>query len=157
VTGGRESFACNGTPGAPIDKSCVRDEDCVVVEHRYDPCAGSPGPGLAYVGINVRDEARFEAAEAACQWPPRACAGGWWIAEDGTIRGGDTLQTPRVSCCGGLCRATLMPHLLDAGHSVTDGGRHDGSAHSLPASDGAPATDGAGGAERDAQSNASSP
>jgi hypothetical protein len=86
-----------------FDKSCVDVGECVIALHQTN-CCGT----LAAIGINVAEQAAFEAAEAICesQYPGCGCAAGPTTAEDGNSSTDDTAIV--VDCVEGSC-TTLVP------------------------------------------------
>ncbi|MBM4389220.1 MAG: hypothetical protein FJ088_15900, partial [Deltaproteobacteria bacterium] len=62
-----------------FDKSCEKDEDCVLVYHQIN-CCGT----LVAWGLNAFEKTAFEYAESVCQsqYPPCGCAQAPTMAED---------------------------------------------------------------------------
>lgn len=92
---------CSTYPFPSFSKCCSGDDECVVAFHQISCC----GTHVAW-GINAKDKAAFDAAEAMCEmaYPGCGCPTGPTMAEDGKFSkdfggSGDI----GVGCMSGAC------------------------------------------------------
>ena len=99
-----DAAAMCGATFPTFDRACVSPSDCVAVTHTLD-CCGS----TRVMGIASREQARFDADEAACApgFPACGCPAQLPAADDGTHpTTGHT--TPTVVCSAGQCATTFV-------------------------------------------------
>jgi hypothetical protein len=101
--GGSVAVDCAGSPPTfpTFSKACTADTDCFIAIHQTD-CCGS----TAAIGLNVSQQAAFQAAEKTCDamYPGCQCMGSGPVAEDGKV---GTLSQLEVNCQMGKCMTSV--------------------------------------------------
>jgi hypothetical protein len=101
-SGGADLVVCGTTDEVfpQFDRTCIENEDCVVVVHQTDCCGNQVAWGLAET---ERDA--FEVAEAECmaQMSACACPAGPIVADDGSSTWDPMTLT--VGCMAGQCQS----------------------------------------------------
>jgi hypothetical protein len=104
VSGEAGALACGENTFPAIERSCLVDDDCAVVEHQIN-CCGT----LSATGIRADAKSAFDAAEATCRasYPRCRCAVQITQADDGTSAADN--RAASVSCAQGRCSSTFTP------------------------------------------------